>query len=107
MDGIDKAGSAADVTRLASTPGAALATQPVAATAAATAVAAGTTTDTTADATVSLLSVLADAAPPIDSKKVEAIQSLIASGAYPIDPHAIAAKMLALDFPKNGASADA
>jgi negative regulator of flagellin synthesis FlgM len=102
MDGIDKAGSAIDVTRLASTSSTTGATQPVAA--------APATTDTTpsvAEATVSLLSVLAEAAPPIDNKKVEAIQSLIASGAYPIDPRAIAAKMLALDFPSDGASADA
>jgi negative regulator of flagellin synthesis FlgM len=102
MDGIDKAGSAVDLTRLASSPAATGAAQPVAAT---TATAAGTASAT--EQTVSLLSVLAEAAPPIDSKKVEAIQSLIASGAYPIDPRAIAAKMLALDFPKSGASADA
>ena len=103
MDGIDKAGSVVDLTRLASTPAATGATQPIAATTAATA----DTTPSVTEQTVSLLSVLADAAPPIDSKKVEAIQSLIASGAYPIDPRAIAAKMLALDFPKSGATADA
>ncbi len=103
MDGIDKAGSAVDLTRLASTPTATGAAQPVTP---ATGAASTTTNDATATS-ISLLSLLADAAPPIDSKKVEAIQSLIASGAYPIDPHAIAAKMLALDFPKTGAFADA
>ena len=40
-----------------------------------------------------------DASPPIDSKKVEAIRSLIAAGHYPIDSRAIAAKMVALDAP--------
>ena len=42
-----------------------------------------------------------------NSKKVEAIKSLIASGAYPIDEHAVAAKMLALDLPARGHDADA
>ena len=101
MDGIDKAGGSTDVARLASTAtilGAKPATtdQPVEATAS---VAASTDSN--------LISLLADAAPPIDSKTVEAIQSLIAAGAYPIDPRAIAAKMLALDFPARGPSADA
>ena len=102
MDGIDKAGSAVDLTRLASTANATAGARPVTAT---TDIAA--TTASLTRQTVSLLSVLADAAPPIDSKKVEAIQSLIASGAYPIDPRAIAAKMLALDFRQSGATADA
>lgn len=44
-----------------------------------------------------LISLLAGAAPPIDSKKVEAIRSLIAQGRYPIDERAIASKMIALD----------
>lgn len=48
-------------------------------------------------ANANLISLLADAAPPIDSKKVEAIRSLIAQGRYPIDEHAIASKMIALD----------
>jgi negative regulator of flagellin synthesis FlgM len=50
-------------------------------------------------ANANLISLLADASPPIDSKKVEAIRSLIAQGRYPIDSRAIAAKMIALDAP--------
>jgi negative regulator of flagellin synthesis FlgM len=96
MDGIDTSGIAASgLGQIRSTAPAAGSTPaaPVAP------VAPATTTASAADAGNNLISLLADAAPPIDSKKVEAIQSLIAAGAYPIDPHAIAAKMLALDFP--------
>ncbi|MDB5737246.1 MAG: flgM [Sphingomonas bacterium] len=96
MDGINTAGSTADVARIAATP-----STPV------TAKAATPSATKIAAETANLISLLADAAPPIDSKKVQAIQSLIAAGAYPIDPHAIAAKMLALDFPEPGADADA
>jgi flagellar biosynthesis anti-sigma factor FlgM len=100
VDGIDKAG-AVDPTRLrpttVSTP---------AQTTPAVPAAPATTAQSAADVS-NLISLLADAAPPIDSKKVDAIKSLIASGAYPIDEHAIAAKMLALDFPGHGAGADA
>jgi flagellar biosynthesis anti-sigma factor FlgM len=98
MDGINTAGSTADVARIAATPSTQVAAKPVATAPSAMAIAAEA---------ANLISLLADAAPPIDSKKVQAIQSLIAAGAYPIDPHAIAAKMLALDFPESGADADA
>jgi negative regulator of flagellin synthesis FlgM len=101
MAGIDTSGGMADVARLAASS-----TTPVA----------GSTSSSPVDPTApvadvgsspNLISLLADAAPPIDSKKVEAIQSLIAAGAYPIDPHAIAAKMMALDFPfRTGANAE-
>ena len=89
MDGIDtNAGvSVADLrVRSAAVTPAAAAPQP----------AAPTQTNVGA-ANAPLISLLADAPPPIDSKKVEAIRSLIGQGRYPIDEHAIAAKMIALD----------
>lgn len=90
MDGIDTKLSGSDVARLRTASATAA---PVAAAASAT-----TTAATTAQAsTANLISLLADAAPPIDSKKVEAIRALIGQGAYPIDERAIAAKMIALD----------
>jgi negative regulator of flagellin synthesis FlgM len=106
MDGIDTAGGASS---LPIRPASTTTTSPVQASApvapaAATDAGAAQTTQTEL---TNLISLLADAAPPIDNKKVEAIQSLIAAGAYPIDPHAIAAKMLALDFPAHGGNADA
>ena len=100
MDGIDTSGIASGLAQVRSTTSVA-----TSAPAAPVAQAAPVSTATTAD-TTNLISLLADAAPPIDNKKVQAIQSLIASGAYPIDPHAIAAKMLALDFPSGGSKAD-
>lgn len=48
----------------------------------------------------SLVAALAEAGPPINSEKIEAIRQAIASGQYPIDAKAIAAKMIALDLPK-------
>jgi flagellar biosynthesis anti-sigma factor FlgM len=105
MDGIDKLGGAGDLARRMAGSAAATTTAPVtAATPVAEAKGAG---QQATPETANLLSILADAAPPVDSKKVQAIQSLIASGAYPIDSHAIAAKMLALDFPGAGGDADA
>ncbi len=99
MDGIDKAQGATDVSRLrpaAVAPAAA----PVAATPAQSQTA-------TSNAISDLFTALADATPPVDGKKVQAIKSLIQSGAYPIDARAIAQKMVALDFPAHGNSADA
>lgn len=93
MDGIDKAGGASDLARLRP------ASTPVATTQAAAAAGTAKAATPSAASTTNLISLLADAAPPVDSKKVEAIQSLIASGAYPIDAHAIASKMMALDYP--------
>jgi flagellar biosynthesis anti-sigma factor FlgM len=87
MDGIDTKLSTNDLARLR--PAA------VAASPAAPATPAATTAQQ--EATANLISLLADAAPPIDTKKVEAIRALIGQGAYPIDEHAIAAKMIALD----------
>lgn len=88
MDGIDTSGSAGGLgqVRPATTPAAPIKT-------AATA----PLQTSVGAANANLISLLADAAPPIDSKKVEAIRSLIAQGRYPIDSHAIAAKMIALD----------
>jgi flagellar biosynthesis anti-sigma factor FlgM len=97
MAGIDTSGGMADIARLAAS-----ATTPVTGTTSQspvdpTAPVAGTAADVSSSP--NLISLLADAAPPIDSKKVEAIQQLLAAGAYPIDPHQIAAKMMALDLP--------
>jgi len=41
--------------------------------------------------------------PPIDSAKIEAIRSAIASGRYPVDPEKIAERMIALDLPRREA----
>jgi len=98
MDGIDKLGGAGSVAQLR--PVAVTATTP--ATQAAPAKAVAEQVSSTSQA----FALLADAA-PVDSKKVEAIRSLIAAGAYPIDPQSVAAKMVALDFPASGDVADA
>lgn len=97
MDGIDKVGGGGNLVQLrpASVPAAPAPVPPVPAKA------------PSASDVANLISLLGDVPPPIDSKKVEAIKSLIASGAYPIDEHAVAAKMLALDFPGRGEDADA
>lgn len=87
MDGIDT-----NVSGLRAVSTAAAQTTRVAAVEQATPVKASDTVET-----ANLISLLANAAPPVDSKKVDAIRSLIASGAYPIDEHAIASKMIALD----------
>lgn len=99
MDGIDKVGGGGNLVQLrpASVPTAA-APAPVPPVPA---------RPPSAGEVANLISLLGDIPPPIDSKKVEAIKSLIASGAYPIDEHAVAAKMLALDFPGRGENADA
>lgn len=39
---------------------------------------------------------------PVDMDRIAAIKAAIASGNYPVDPAAIADKMLALDLPANG-----
>jgi negative regulator of flagellin synthesis FlgM len=39
-----------------------------------------------------------DAGPPIDKARIDAIRSAIASGNYPVDPHALAARMIAFGF---------
>lgn len=39
---------------------------------------------------------------PVDLDRVAAIKAAIASGNYPVDPAAIADRMLALDLPVNG-----
>jgi negative regulator of flagellin synthesis FlgM len=54
----------------------------------------------TGTASPSLVAALAEAGPPINSEKSEAIRQAIASGQYPIDAKAIAAKMIALDLPR-------
>jgi len=48
----------------------------------------------------SLVAALAEAGPPINDEKIRVIRQAIASGQYPIDAKAIAAKMIALDLPK-------
>jgi negative regulator of flagellin synthesis FlgM len=53
-----------------------------------------------AGAAPSLVAALAEAGPPIDSDKIAAIRQAIASGQYPLDAKAIAAKMIALDLPR-------
>jgi flagellar biosynthesis anti-sigma factor FlgM len=99
MDGIDKAGGATDVSRLRPSS-----VQPTQAAAPVAAAQAKVTVDTgLSDA----FAALADAGAPVDTKKVDAIKSLIQAGAYPIDPQKIAQKMVALDFPERGDSADA
>jgi flagellar biosynthesis anti-sigma factor FlgM len=97
MDGIDKAGGAGGLAPLRPTTIAAVPAAP-AATAAKPPVATQSS---------DLFALLADASAPVDTKKVDAIKSLIATGAYPIDAHAVAAKMVALDFPAVGDHADA
>ncbi len=39
------------------------------------------------------------ASPPVDTARVDALRSAIAEGRYPVDPDAVAAKMIALDRP--------
>ena len=92
MDGVDKVGGGSNLVQL----------RPASVPAAAAPTAVSPVKTPTATEVANLISLLADAAPPIDTKKVEAIKSLIASGTYPIDEHAVAAKMLALDFPGRG-----
>lgn len=46
---------------------------------------------------------LAEAGPPINDEKIKAIRQAIANGQYPLDPKAIAKKMIALDLPKANA----
>lgn len=42
---------------------------------------------------------LAQLGAPIDAEKIAAIRTAIAEGRYPVDPKAIAAKMIDLDLP--------
>jgi len=48
----------------------------------------------------SLVAALAESGPPVNDEKIKAIRQAIASGRYPIDAKAIAARMIALDLPK-------
>jgi len=59
--------------------------------------------DKTPVSSPSLVAALAASGPPINNEKIQAIRQAIASGQYPIDPKAIAAKMIALDLPKANA----
>lgn len=59
-----------------------------------------TTSSGTTTMSPSLVAALAQAGPPINSDKIRAIRQAIASGQYPLDVKAIAAKMIALDLPK-------
>lgn len=49
----------------------------------------------------SLVAALAEAGPPVNNEKIAAIRQAIASGQYPLDVKAIAAKMIALDLPSS------
>ncbi|USI73622.1 flagellar biosynthesis anti-sigma factor FlgM [Sphingomonas morindae] len=94
MDGIDRTGSTADYALIRST-----ATSSVVRATTETQATAPSASATSAQAGVAnLITLLAKAPPPIDSKKVEAIRALIASGRFPIDERAIAAKMISLDI---------
>lgn len=66
----------------------------------ATAPAAPVSNGKAASMTPSLVAALAEAGPPINDEKIKAIRQAIASGQYPIDAKAIAAKMIAIDLPK-------
>jgi negative regulator of flagellin synthesis FlgM len=52
---------------------------------------------------MTLIAALAEAGPPINAEKIQAIRAAIAQGRYPLDPKAIAQKMLDLDLPKGSA----
>jgi negative regulator of flagellin synthesis FlgM len=52
---------------------------------------------------MTLITALAEAGPPIDSDKINAIRAAIAQGRYPIDPKAIARRMVEFDLPKHRA----
>ncbi len=43
---------------------------------------------------------LVSAGAPVDAAKVASVRAAIAEGRYPVDPRAIADKMLALDLPE-------
>jgi negative regulator of flagellin synthesis FlgM len=55
--------------------------------------------ETTEGASLNPAAELAASGPPIDTEKVAAIRAAIAEGRYPIDPKAIAEKMIELDLP--------
>jgi negative regulator of flagellin synthesis FlgM len=55
--------------------------------------------DTVEGTSLSPAADLAASGPPIDAEKVAAIRAAIAEGRYPIDPKAIAEKMIELDLP--------
>jgi negative regulator of flagellin synthesis FlgM len=55
--------------------------------------------DAAEGATLNPAAELAASGPPIDAEKVAAIRAAIAEGRYPIDPKAIAQKMIELDLP--------
>ncbi len=57
--------------------------------------------DTTQAATLNPAAELAASGPPVDAEKIAAIRAAIAEGRYPIDPKAIAEKMIELDLPKS------
>jgi len=54
---------------------------------------------TDAAAPTSPAATLAALGAPIDAEKIAAIRAAIAEGRYPVDPQAIAEKMIALDLP--------
>jgi len=55
--------------------------------------------DAAEGATLNPAADLAASGPPIDAEKIAAIRAAIAEGRYPIDPKAIAEKMIELDLP--------
>jgi len=62
----------------------------------------GTDTVSSSSASASPAARMAAEGAPVDFDRVAAIKAAIASGNYPVDPAAIADKMLALDLPVNG-----
>jgi len=62
----------------------------------------GTDTVSSSSASASPAARMAAEGAPVDIDRVAAIKAAIASGNYPVDPAAIADKMLALDLPVNG-----
>lgn len=54
------------------------------------------------DTATNLLDAIVEMGPPVDAERIKAIRAVIAEGRYPIDPQAIAAKMIELDLPGKG-----
>ena len=57
------------------------------------------TGSSTVDRPTSTAAALAGLGAPIDAEKIAAIRTAIAEGRYPVNPKAIAEKMIALDLP--------
>lgn len=62
----------------------------------------GSTTSASVSASASPAARMAAEGAPVDMDRIAAIKSAIASGNYPVDAHAIAERMIALDLPSAG-----